>query len=76
MEGIAVLGEDKQRLMSADHWDWIIPDSQFTEDWRIGDLVFVGGQISADAHAKAVGEGLVLQSRLQFSSGLELSRPC
>ena len=66
VEGIAVLGDDKQRLMPADHWDWSIADSQFTQGWRIGDLVFVGGQISADEHAKAVGEGMEAQARNVF----------
>lgn len=66
VEGIAVLGDNKQRLMPADHWDWSIPDSQFTQGWRIGDLVFIGGQISADEHAKAVGEDMETQARNVF----------
>lgn len=66
VEGIAVLGDDKQRLMPADHWDWSIPNSQFTQGWRIGDLAFIGGQISADDHARAVGEGMEAQARNVF----------
>ena len=57
VEGIAVLGNDKQRLQPANHWDWSIPNSQFTQGWKIGNLAFIGGQISADSKAKAVGKG-------------------
>ncbi len=62
-EGIAVLGRDKQRLMPANHWDWSIRNNDFTQGWRNGELVFIGGQISADAHAKAVGGDLAAQTR-------------
>lgn len=57
VEGVAVLGNDKQRLQPANHWDWSIPNSQFTQGWKIGNLAFIGGQISADSKAKAVGKG-------------------
>jgi enamine deaminase RidA (YjgF/YER057c/UK114 family) len=67
VEGIGVLGEDKQRLQPENHWDWSIPGSQFTQGWRIGKLAFIGGQISADDKAKAVGKGdLALQTRNVF----------
>jgi enamine deaminase RidA (YjgF/YER057c/UK114 family) len=62
-EGIAVLGTDKQRLMPANHWDWSIPNNDFTQGWRNGDLVFIGGQISADDKARAVGGDLASQTR-------------
>jgi len=44
VEGIAVLGENKQRLQPANHWDWSIPNSQFTQGWRIGNLAFKIGR--------------------------------
>jgi len=67
VEGIGVLGEDKQRLQPADHWDWSIPNTQFTQGWKIGKLAFIGGQISADDKAKAVGkDDLALQTRNVF----------
>jgi enamine deaminase RidA (YjgF/YER057c/UK114 family) len=66
VEGIGVLGEEKQRLMPPNHWDWSITGNEFTQGWRIGDLVFVGGQISADANAKAVGRNLRDQTRNVF----------
>jgi enamine deaminase RidA (YjgF/YER057c/UK114 family) len=67
VEGIGVLGEEKQRLQPANHWDWSIPGNNFTQGWKIGKLAFIGGQISADAQAKAVGKGdMALQTRNVF----------
>jgi len=66
VEGIGVLGENKKRLQPADHWDWSIPNTQFTQGWQIGDLAFIGGQISADNKAKAVGKDLETQTRNVF----------
>lgn len=56
VEGIGVLGDNKQRLQPADHWDWSIEGNTFTQGWKIGKLAFIGGQISADNSAKAVGK--------------------
>ena len=66
VEGIGVLGEDKQRLQPENHWDWSIPNTQFTQGWRIGKLAFIGGQISADNRAKAVGKDMETQTRNVF----------
>jgi enamine deaminase RidA (YjgF/YER057c/UK114 family) len=66
VEGIAVLGEEKQRLQPDNHWDWSIPNTQFTQGWQIGDLAFIGGQISADNKAQAVGKNMEEQSRNVF----------
>lgn len=66
VEGIAVLGEDKLRLQPANHWDWSIEGNNFTQGWLIGDLGFIGGQISADSNAKAVGATLEEQTRNVF----------
>ena len=66
VEGIGVLGEDKQRLQPGNHWDWSIPNTQFTQGWRIGKLAFIGGQISADHQAKAVGKDMETQTRNVF----------
>ena len=66
VEGIGVLGEDKQRLQPVGHWDWSIPGSQFTQGWKIGRLAFIGGQISADDKARAVGADLGTQARNVF----------
>lgn len=67
VEGIGVLGEEKQRLQPADHWDWSIPGNQFTQGWKIGNLAFIGGQISADAKARAVGHDMETQTRNVFT---------
>jgi enamine deaminase RidA (YjgF/YER057c/UK114 family) len=66
VEGIGVLGDDKQRLQPENHWDWSIPNTQFTQGWRIGNLAFIGGQISADNKAKAVGDDMATQTRNVF----------
>lgn len=66
VEGVGALGTDKQRLQPANHWDWSIPNTQFTQGWRIGNLAFIGGQISADNKAKAVGKDLETQTRNVF----------
>jgi enamine deaminase RidA (YjgF/YER057c/UK114 family) len=66
VEGVGVLGDDKQRLQPENHWDWSIPNTQFTQGWRIGKLAFIGGQISADNRARAVGKDLATQTRNVF----------
>ena len=66
VEGIGVLGGDKQRLMPANHWDWSIPNNHFSQGWRTGHLVFVGGQISADSNARTVGADMATQTRNVF----------
>lgn len=67
VEGIGVLGAKKQRLQPAGHWDWSIPNAQFTQGWKIGNLAFIGGQISADDKARAVGRDMATQTRNVFN---------
>ena len=66
VEGIGMLGDNKQRLQPENHWDWSIPNTQFTQGWRIGNLAFIGGQISADNKAKAVDHDMATQTRNVF----------
>jgi enamine deaminase RidA (YjgF/YER057c/UK114 family) len=66
VEGIGVLGPDRQRLQPADHWDWSVPNTQFTQGWAIGKLLFIGGQISADNRGRAVGADMEAQARNVF----------
>jgi enamine deaminase RidA (YjgF/YER057c/UK114 family) len=68
VEGIGMLGEEKQRLQPANHWDWSIPGNNFTQGWKIGNMAFIGGQISADDKAKAVGkDDMAAQTRNVFN---------
>jgi len=66
VEGIGVLGTDRRRLQPANHWDWSIPNTQFTQGWAKGPLIFIGGQISADNKAQAVGADMETQARNVF----------
>lgn len=36
---------DKTRIMPEGFWDWPLPTT-FSQGWRVGNLVFVGGQVS------------------------------
>lgn len=42
-----------QRLMPPDHWDWSMP-TPFSQGWRCGDFIFVGGQISTDGKGQTI----------------------
>jgi enamine deaminase RidA (YjgF/YER057c/UK114 family) len=58
----------RQRLMPAGHWDWHMP-TPFSQGWRVGNLVFVGGQLSADEHGNVLGEGdIEAQTRNVFEN--------
>lgn len=58
----------RQRLMPAGSWDWHVP-TPFSQGWRVGELVFVGGQLSADEHGNVVGEGdIEVQTRNVFEA--------
>jgi enamine deaminase RidA (YjgF/YER057c/UK114 family) len=53
VDAIATLESDRQRLMPAHAWDWTIP-TPFSQGWRTGDKITVGGQIAADRRGKAL----------------------
>jgi enamine deaminase RidA (YjgF/YER057c/UK114 family) len=53
VDGIAALGKDRQRIMPKHAWDWSIP-VPLSQGWRVGDKIYVGGQISADRSGKAI----------------------
>ena len=68
VEAIAVVGVEKTRLMPKDHWDWSMP-TPFSQGWRVGDLIFVGGQISGDRRGRAIGAGdIAAQTRNTFEN--------
>ena len=58
----------RQRLMPKDHWDWSMP-VPFSQGWRTGNIVFVGGQISANEKGHTIGVGdIELQTRTVFEN--------
>ena len=59
----------KQRIMPEDHqWDWSMPVS-FSQGWKVNNMVFVGGQVSADSDGNAVGVGdIELQTKNTFEN--------
>ena len=74
LEGIAHLGRERRRIMPAEHWDWSMP-VPFSQGWRVGDVVFAGGQISADAAGRTVGAGdIAVQTANVFESLIAVLR--
>jgi enamine deaminase RidA (YjgF/YER057c/UK114 family) len=68
IDGIAMIGGDKRRIMPKRSWDWSMP-TPFSQGWKIGNKLFVGGQISADKRGKATAVGDVqaqTQNILEF----------
>ncbi|MDQ1620400.1 MAG: 2-iminobutanoate/2-iminopropanoate deaminase [Actinomycetota bacterium] len=58
----------RERIMPAGHWDWHVP-TPFSQGWRVGNLLFVGGQLSADEHGNVVGVGdIEVQTRNVFDN--------
>lgn len=47
---------NKVRIMPKGHWDWSMPVS-FSQGWKIGNLIFVGGQVPRDESGNTIGEG-------------------
>ncbi|MZR29641.1 Rid family hydrolase [Sneathiella litorea] len=59
IEGVALRGEsrkNRERIMPDDSWDWSIA-VPLSQGWKIGERIFVGGQISADKAANPVHVG-------------------
>ena len=68
LEGVAHLGNERRRIMPAGHWDWSMP-VPFSQGWRVGNVVFAGGQISADQKGRTVGPGdIAVQTENVFES--------
>jgi len=56
IEGIALQGEsreNRERIMPEGSWDWSIP-VPLTQGWKVGNRIYVGGQISADENGASV----------------------
>ena len=59
IEGVALRGESRrcrQRIMPEGSWDWSIA-VPLSQGWKIGNRIFVGGQISADKTGRPVHVG-------------------
>jgi 2-iminobutanoate/2-iminopropanoate deaminase len=62
------LGTAPTRIMPPGHWDWSIP-VPFSQGWKCGPFIFVGGQISADEHGRTTGVGdIEVQTRNVFEN--------
>lgn len=70
IDGIAELGGARQRIMPAHAWDWSIP-TPFSQGWRVGERIYVGGQISADRQGRTIASG---QPREQTANTLAYIR--
>jgi 2-iminobutanoate/2-iminopropanoate deaminase len=58
----------RQRLMPQGSWDWHVP-TPFSQGWRVDNLLFVGGQLSADEHGNVLGKGdIETQTRNVFDA--------
>jgi len=56
IEGIALQGEarkNRERIMPNGSWDWSIP-VPLSQGWKVGNSIYVGGQISADENGASV----------------------
>jgi enamine deaminase RidA (YjgF/YER057c/UK114 family) len=53
IDGIARADAQRQRIMPAHAWDWSMP-TPLSQGWRVGNIVYAGGQISADRQGKTV----------------------
>ena len=56
----------KIRVMPKNHWDWSM-SVPFSQGWKINDMIFVGGQVSADSQERTTGAGdIEVQTRNVF----------
>ncbi len=51
-----VIGGRKERLTPAGHWNWN-NGSSFSHGWKVGDMIFIGGQRSLDRDGNVIGQG-------------------
>ena len=53
IDGVASVSPARQRIMPAQAWDWSMP-TPLSQGWRVGSVIYAGGQISADRAGKTV----------------------
>lgn len=59
---------NKTRIMPEGHWDWSMP-VPFSQGWQVGNLIFVGGQISVDENHNILGvDDIEVQTRNVFEN--------
>src|SRR5829696_7284448 len=67
LEGLA-LGATRTRIMPEGFWDWHVP-TPFSQGWRVGPMVFTGGQLSLDENGEVIGAGdIEVQTENVFSN--------
>ena len=54
VEAIAATSDDKRPLMPPDHWNWPTKEP-YVHGWKVGDVIFVGGQRSLDVKGDSLG---------------------
>ena len=65
---MALLASGAARLMPANHWDWTIP-TPFSQGWKAGNFVFVGGQVPVGLDHTVIGPGdIATQTRVVFDN--------
>lgn len=60
IDGVATRNAARKRLMPAHAWDWSIP-TPLSQGWLVGDVVYAGGQISADRRGRTVAPNDLLR---------------
>jgi len=63
IDGLASVSSARQRIMPAHAWDWSIP-TPFSQGWRIGPVLYAGGQISADRQGRTVAHDDLTQQAI------------
>jgi len=63
IDGVASLAPGRQRIMPAHAWNWSMP-TPLSQGWRVGPVVYAGGQISADRLGKTVAPDDVTQQTI------------
>lgn len=59
---------ERRRLMPEGHWDWHVP-TPFSQGWKVGQTIYIGGQLSADEQGDVVGAGdIEVQTRNVFDN--------
>ncbi|HVO87668.1 MAG TPA: Rid family hydrolase [Casimicrobiaceae bacterium] len=53
IDGVACPDPARQRIMPTHAWDWSMP-TPLSQGWRVGPVVYAGGQISADRRGRTV----------------------